>query len=182
MLDFRKRILLLLIVISLPMALIRLAPARAEGRNARLLITPTPSPTVTPTPCQENTTLEVNPARTWVVISETLQVTVRKQVQPGGCYYATYDLTLEQVGEDGPLFEYDSPQTIGPGVGYPAIFRLTAIKTGAVTLQVTAYGEYNSCDPIDFCWHWAYLRSQSEPVNVRVEIAAIYLPLIFKER
>lgn len=134
-----------------------------------------------PLPCTPNLSLEVMPERTLIVLSSTLTVSVSRLAQEGGCTYAMYELTLQQQGDDAPIFEYNSPQTIGPGVSEPAMFTLTATSTGVITFKAVAYGEYNLCDPETFCWQWAYVEGQSNRVNVLLEVYETYLPIIFKD-
>jgi hypothetical protein len=144
---------------------------------------PTSTPTLPPIPtpsCAQDRTLDVVPARTWAVISDTITVTVSVSIAPtiNSCYYATYDLTLSQRGEDAPLFEHTSPPVIGPGVSYPAVFTLSAIHTGTITLRATAYGEYYVCISEHCYWQWAYVSGESDPVMVWAEAYETYMPLV----
>jgi len=141
----------------------------------------TPTPTPTPTlSCSPDLTLDVMPARTWSVIGETLTVTITKHATEGGCYYATYDLTLDQRGDDAPIFEYASSPIVGPPVSYPVAFTLTAVHTGSITLKATAYGEIYFCDS-EYCfWQWAFVYGESDLVTVWTQAYETYLPLISK--
>ncbi len=142
-----------------------------EGGSSIELTLLSEAPTATPTPeMRREAALILHPAATTLIVSDTLTVTITKN-DGGGCPYSTYDLTLNQSEEQ--VFAYRSPQKIGPGVSYPAVFTLTAVTTGTVTLEATAYGEY-------YCngsWTWAYVYGQSAPITVQGTTPPTPVPL-----
>lgn len=140
-----------------------------------VLLTPTPSatpcggtvtPTYTPTPTPYagvfSATLHLEPSVTTLTVGEPLVVAFNLDVE--GCVYASYDLTLEQVG--GTLLQHINPAdpVIGPPVSYPAVFELQAIQSGTVQLRGKLYGEVN-CQG----WQWQYIYSELITITVLPE-------------
>jgi hypothetical protein len=105
--------------------------------------------------------VNVAPAASEVAIGETLVVTVSVDVVQG-CQFPIYELTLRP---SAPVFAYTSPltHTVGPPVGNPFAYTLTAVEAGTVTFEAVAYGERNCND----YWNWQYLNGGSGPVRVR---------------
>lgn len=147
-----------------------------------VLLTPTPSatpcagtitPTYTPTPTPHGSvfsaTLHLEPSTTTLTVGEPLVVAFNLDVE--GCVYASYDLTLEQVG--GTLFEHINPAdpTIGPPVSYPAVFELEAIQSGTIQLRGKLFGEVN-CQG----WQWQYIYSELITITVLPEVEPTPLP------
>jgi hypothetical protein len=120
-------------------------------------------------------TVVVSPSATELRVHQVLQVTVSITTSPG-CSFPIFELTLNQ---DVPIFEYTSPPTatVGPPVGNPFTYTLTAVSTGTVTFGALAYGE-RYCNDF-FAWH--YLSGRSMPVTVLAWEHQIHLPLIWKE-
>jgi len=137
------------------------------------------SATATPGPCQTDVSLVVAPESITTTVGDTFIVTVTRQTSPASCFFAMYDLTLNQTG-DQALFTYNSPQTVGPPVGSPVTFTLTASATGTITFTASAFGEYNSCGPTDFCWQWSSANGASRPVTVTLGARSFYLPFLQK--
>jgi hypothetical protein len=122
--------------------------------------------------------MAVNPSQRQVVIGETLIVTVAISVSEG-CSFPILELTLEQVGDDGPVFDYVSPSThtVGPPVTNPFSYTLSATHPGTVVFDGQAYGE-RYCG--DF-WNWTYVSGESELVTVAEQPHRIHMPLIGKD-
>ncbi len=120
-------------------------------------------------------TVVVSPSATELRVHQVLQVTVSITTSPG-CSFPIFELTLNQ---DVPIFEYTSPPTatVGPPVGNPFTYTLTAVSTGTVTFSALAYGE-RYCNDF-FVWH--YLGGGSMPVTVLAWEHQMYLPLMWKE-
>ncbi|UCC87723.1 MAG: hypothetical protein JSV81_00030 [Anaerolineales bacterium] len=119
-----------------------------------------------------STTLEVIPASTILVVSDTLTVTVQIRDESVECTFYAMELTLSQQGPDAPIFEHVSPATVGPPITRP--FSLTAVHTGTITFSAYAFGEYGCSGG----WYWGAAWGDSEPVSVWVEKYQTYLPMI----
>jgi len=143
------------------------------------LITPTPSPTPSPTPFPIfSATMTVMPSASQLAMSETLTVRVSISVSQG-CQFPIYELTLSQLGNDGPAFAYRSPptHTVGPPVSNPFSYKLAAINTGTVIFHTRAFGE-RDCE--DY-WNWTYVSGRSGPVRVGPWPYHVYLPTVLED-
>jgi hypothetical protein len=116
-----------------------------------------------PSPPVYSVTVSVLPGMAQLMVGEELAVSVNIENQSVGCQYLTYDLTLNQFGQDAPIFTYLSRQQIGPPVFSPSSFRLLANRPGVVTLSALAYGERNCGND---GWGWVYNEGNSVPVVV----------------
>jgi len=78
--------------------------------------------------------------------------------------FPIYELTLNQRGDDAPIFEYVNPPTaqVGPPVGNPFTYTLTAVDTGTIHFGALAFGERYCGD----YWNWTYLGGMSGPITV----------------
>ncbi len=139
-------------------------------------IPPRIATTVT-TPPVFSATMTLIPSQPHLAVGETLVMTVSIKVSQG-CSFPIYELTLHQIGNDGPIFEYLSPptHTVGPPVSNPFSYTLTAITTGTVVFGGQAYGE-RYCG--DF-WNWTYVNGASNLVRVGAWPNRTYLPVIYK--
>jgi hypothetical protein len=136
---------------------------------------PTNTPTPTPTPTRYfSVTVEVRPERAELKFAEPLTVTVMVHDESQECGYLVYDITLSERGEDAPIFEFLSPQIVGPPVLMPATFTLKATTGGKVAFFAWVYGE-TTCGG---GWSWIPASGLSEPVTVESERS--YLPVIFR--
>ena len=102
----------------------------------------------------------VSLSATEVQVGDTLVATVDIQDNSVNCQFAAYDLTLSQDGDK--LFEFNSPATVGPGVGSSTAFTMTAVQAGTVQLNASVYGEQN-CGGF---WSWTYVNGSSEMIRV----------------
>lgn len=155
------------------------ATQRAQPAASQPLRPAIMTSTATPIPCQTDVSLVVAPESITTTVGDTFIVTVTRQTSPASCFFAMYDLTLNQTG-DQALFTYNSPPKVGPPVSSPVTFTLTASATGTITFAASAYGEYNPCGPTDFCWQWSFANGASRPVTVTLGARAFYLPFLQK--
>jgi hypothetical protein len=150
--------------------------------QAQTLTTPqrdrvVPTITTAPSSCNYSATLSVLPSQSQVNVGETLVVTCSLSVSEG-CSFLIYDLSLQQRGDDAPVLMYVSPptHTVGPPVGSPFSYQLTAVSTGTVILRGQAYGERNC----GYGYSWSYICGRPEPVQVRQWLYRIRLPVIYR--
>lgn len=147
-------------------------------------ITPSPTPTHTPTP-----TLTPTPTATPVFSAalllaaeppilhagETLTVTVDLDVAEG-CQYPIFELTLNQPGDETPIFEHIQPPTgiiTGP-ITLPSVWTFRATQPGTATFAARTFGEKNC----GMEWIWHYENGVSEPVSVIPWLYQTYFPTI----
>ncbi len=127
----------------------------------KTLNTATPTATATPGASYFSVEVEVVPESTEAGVGESFNVTVNIINNSVGCIFPVYDLTLDQDGEDAPVF-YPPSSVVGPPVGETTVFTLTADSPGTVTFYATAHGERYCND----YWQWMDIIGESEPVTV----------------
>ena len=136
----------------------------SEQAQAAAVYQPAPAATALLTATSEfSSTMAVVPAKTWVVVGDSLAVTVSITVAPP-YGFATYELTLRQSGGDGQLFDYVKPPTESTGppqVDNPFTFVLRAVRPATVVFAAQAYGE-RGCR----YFQWWYINGESAPVQV----------------
>lgn len=166
--------LLLVLLVGTVYLLTTITPTSgAMAKEAKKKPTSTPTPTPTPTRYFSVTT-EVLPERAALKFAEVLTVTVLVHDESQGCGYLVFDITLSERGEDAPIFEFLSPQTVGPPVLMPAAFTLKAKTSGEVAFFARVYGETNCGGG----WSWIPAPGLSEPVTVESERS--FLPVVFR--
>jgi hypothetical protein len=138
-------------------------PTLAPG----MTFTPLPVPLVTATTSARSetrvfsTTLHVFTARTLLTAGEILTVTLSIRDDSVGCRFVATDFTLSQ--QNGDVFATLPHKVTSPGSG--AVFTLTAVSSGTVTLDAYAFGEHN-CGYYDSDWYWAGVGGTSDPISV----------------
>lgn len=145
-------------------------------------ITPSPTPTKTPTLTPTPTATPVFSAALLLAaepqmlrVGETLTVTVDMEVA-AGCQYPIFELTLNQAGDETPIFEPIQPSTgliTGP-ISLPSVWTFQATQPGTATFDARSFGE-------QFCgmaWIWHYENASSEPVNVMPWLYQAYFPTV----
>ncbi len=132
-----------------------------------LTLPPSPAPLVAATTSMPSetrvfsTTLHVVTDRTLLTVGEILTVTVSIRDDSVGCQFGAMDLTLSQ--QDGDVFALLPHKVTSPGSG--AVFTLTAVSSGTVTLDAYAFGEHN-CGYYYSDWYWAGVGGTSDPIRV----------------
>jgi len=159
------------------LTLILAAQTTASRGQASLAPLITPTLTSTPSPVF-SATMTIMPSKSQLAISETLTVTISISVSQG-CQFPIYELTLGQLGSDGPAFAYRSPSThtVGPPVSNPFSYTLAAISTGTVVFYGRAFGERYCGD----YWNWTYVSGRSRPVRVGPWPYQAYLPIVRRD-
>ena len=145
-------------VLFLGMWMLMLRPvAASEGQIPMLTATPTNTPTPTTV---YSASLRAEASAHAVEVGNTVNVTVTVIDESIHCYFANYELTLLESGDEAPIFSFDSPAIVSP---FPdiTVFTMTAQTAGHVYFNATAYGE-NNCDG----WRWVYLGANTEWITV----------------
>ena len=147
---------------------------QAGSSSAAPQLTPTLGPTQTP---YYDISVEVTSSAWEIPLGEQISVTVNLVNHSTECIFAGYDMTLSEMGIGDPLFQFDSPQTVGPPLSASAVFTLTAVTSGTVQLRAMAYGE-RYCN--DF-WVWQYESGVSLPMIVGGTFEKQYFPFVAVE-
>jgi hypothetical protein len=116
--------------------------------------------------------LHVVTARTLLTVGEILTGEVSIHDNSVGCQFGAMDLTLRQ--QNGDVFALERHKVTSPGSG--AVFTLTAVSSGTVTLSAYAFGEHN-CGHSRSDWYWAGVGGTSDPITI-VEPAAGMMPAV----
>lgn len=170
---------ILVYVIAAFFLLILIFAAQATASRGQVFMAPLITPTLTSTPSPVfSATMTIMPSKSQLAMSETLTVTISISVSQG-CQFPIYELTLGQLGNDGPAFAYRSPSThtVGPPVSNPFSYTLTAISTGTVVFYGVAFGERYCGD----YWNWTYVSGRSGPVRVGPWPYQAYLPTVRRD-
>jgi len=172
----RQRVLLIVSLSGFTLFVLAsfLLMGQPESIVAAPQLTLTLGPTETP---YYDISVEVTPSASEVPLGEQISVTVNLVNHSTECIFAGYDLTLSELGTEGPFFQFDSPSTVGPPLPASTVFTLTAVASGTVQLRALAYGE-RYCN--DF-WVWQYESGVSLPIIVGGTFEKQYLPFIVSE-
>ncbi len=109
-------------------------------------------------------------------MGESIVVTVDVTVSEG-CQLLVYDVSLNQTGLDGVLFD-PSEIVIGPPVTLPVGIPVTAVASGTTNFHATIYGE-RYCN--DF-YNWVTVQGTSEEIIVgSTQPSSVYLPIVDKD-
>jgi len=141
------------------------------------LLSPTIAQAANEPPLTALVTVTVSISPSQLLVGAVVTATVHLANQARDCSYSMFDLTLLQSPSEPPLFEYLSPQRLGPPAPRDAAFRLRALRAGEVVLIGSVYGE-------DFCngaFTWAYRTGSSGVVTIKAAVIqpALFLPVVY---